>query len=56
MIHHFLIFLFHRFDNVFDNDAKQSRVYESVKDVLPNVLNGQNATIFGYGPTGAGNF
>ena len=46
--------LFHRFDKVFSDDAAQSKIYEDVKSLVPNVLNGQNATIFGYGPTGAG--
>ena len=52
----FVISLLHRFDNVFDSDAKQSEVYGHVKSIIPNILNGQNATIFGYGPTGAGNY
>jgi len=44
----------YEFDNVFDSDAKQSEIYAHVKSIVPNILNGQNATIFGYGPTGAG--
>lgn len=26
----------------------------SVKNILPHILNGQNASVFAYGPTGAG--
>ncbi|XP_065055054.1 kinesin-like protein KIF22-B [Rhopilema esculentum] len=44
----------YEFDKVFSDDAAQSKIYEDVKSLVPNVLNGQNATIFGYGPTGAG--
>ena len=51
-----IISLLPRFDNVFDSDAKQNEIYGHVKSIVPNILNGQNATIFGYGPTGAGNY
>jgi len=38
------------FDRVFDRDATQQDVYEATsKPLLPNVLNGFNATVFAYG-------
>ena len=43
------------FDAFFDKDSNQKQVYEScVKPLLMHTLNGQNASVFAYGPTGAG--
>lgn len=43
------------FDRVFGENSTQQQVYENcVKDLLPGVLNGYNATVFAYGATGAG--
>uniref|UniRef100_A0AAY4DGE6 Kinesin-like protein n=1 Tax=Denticeps clupeoides TaxID=299321 RepID=A0AAY4DGE6_9TELE len=48
-------FLFLRFDVFHGDQATQQEVFlSSVKPVLPHVLNGQNASVFAYGPTGAG--
>ncbi|CAG9322571.1 unnamed protein product [Blepharisma stoltei] len=42
-------------DHIFDPDAKQSDIYETVgKPVIEDVLNGYNGTIFAYGQTGSG--
>ena len=43
------------FDVFHGEETTQQEVFlSSVKPVLPHVLNGQNASIFAYGPTGAG--
>ncbi|KAI4501401.1 hypothetical protein M0802_003278 [Mischocyttarus mexicanus] len=43
------------FDVVFGEDATQEAVYESTaKNLVQDVLNGYNATVFAYGATGAG--
>ncbi|KAI0921236.1 hypothetical protein AcW2_006272 [Taiwanofungus camphoratus] len=43
------------FDRVFDHEARQQDVYQdTAKPLLPNLLEGYNATIFAYGATGCG--
>jgi len=43
------------FDRVFDENASQIELFENTtKFLLPGVLNGFNATVFAYGPTGSG--
>lgn len=43
------------FDAVFDDQSTQSQVFEkSVKPFIPNLILGQNVTVFAYGATGAG--
>eukprot|EP00049_Salpingoeca_infusionum_P019198 m.360736 g.360736 ORF g.360736 m.360736 type:complete len:1098 (+) comp19151_c0_seq1:623-3916(+) len=43
------------FDAVFDGETDQQAVYaQTTKPLLKGVLNGYNATVFAYGPTGAG--
>ncbi|KAI4489205.1 hypothetical protein M0804_004703 [Polistes exclamans] len=43
------------FDVVFGEDATQEAVYENTtKNLVQDVLNGYNATVFAYGATGAG--
>ncbi|XP_059157154.1 kinesin-like protein KIF19 isoform X2 [Physella acuta] len=43
------------FDCIFDGSCSQEHVYEeTTKFLIPNVTNGYNATVFAYGPTGAG--
>lgn len=43
------------FDYAFDNTSSQEQVYEATcKFLLDSVLNGFNATVFAYGPTGSG--
>ncbi|KAM7152111.1 kinesin-like protein KIF19 [Macrochelys suwanniensis] len=43
------------FDMVFDHKATQEEVYVSTtKNLVEGVISGYNATIFAYGPTGAG--
>ncbi|MBW0471171.1 hypothetical protein O181_010886 [Austropuccinia psidii MF-1] len=43
------------FDRVFEESATQEEVYEgSAKDLISDVLNGFNATVFAYGATGCG--
>lgn len=43
------------FDNVFDVDASQATVYESmVKPLVQNSKAGYNCTVFAYGQTGTG--
>lgn len=37
-----------------ENTTQQEVFLSSVKTILPHVLNGQNASVFAYGPTGAG--
>ncbi|XP_069782984.1 kinesin-like protein KIF22 isoform X2 [Narcine bancroftii] len=45
----------YNFDAFYGDDSSQQEVYVgSVKPVLAHVLNGQNASVFAYGPTGAG--
>ncbi|XP_028826541.1 kinesin-like protein KIF22 isoform X2 [Denticeps clupeoides] len=45
----------YQFDVFHGDQATQQEVFlSSVKPVLPHVLNGQNASVFAYGPTGAG--
>ncbi|XP_033108529.1 kinesin-like protein KIF22-B [Anneissia japonica] len=45
----------YEFDAVHNSTASQEDIYKSsVSSVLKEVLNGQNASIFAYGPTGAG--
>ncbi|TRY91596.1 hypothetical protein DNTS_021758, partial [Danionella cerebrum] len=45
----------YQFDVFHDEQTTQKEVFlTSVKPVLPHVLNGQNASVFAYGPTGAG--
>ncbi|XP_031424026.1 kinesin-like protein KIF22 isoform X2 [Clupea harengus] len=47
--------LHYDFDMFHDEKSTQKEVFvESVKPVLPHILNGQNASVFAYGPTGAG--
>ncbi|XP_042197114.1 kinesin-like protein KIF19 [Callorhinchus milii] len=43
------------FDVVFDHTASQEDVYmATTKDLIEGVISGYNATVFAYGPTGAG--
>ena len=43
------------FDRIFDENSTQEEVFESTtKDLLENVLDGYNATVFAYGATGCG--
>ena len=43
------------FDQVFGETSSQEMVFNSTsKFLLPAVLNGYNATVFAYGPTGTG--
>lgn len=45
----------YHFDAFHGEDTTQQQVFvSSVKPILPHVLNGQNASVFAYGPTGAG--
>ncbi|XP_072889615.1 kinesin-like protein KIF22 [Hemitrygon akajei] len=45
----------YHFDAFYGDDSTQQELYVgSVRPVLAHVLNGQNASIFAYGPTGAG--
>ncbi|KAJ7984469.1 hypothetical protein DPEC_G00355150 [Dallia pectoralis] len=45
----------YQFDAFHDERATQQEVFlSSVKPILPHILNGQNASVFAYGPTGAG--
>lgn len=44
-----------RFNGFFDEDSTQETLYHnSVCPLIPYVLQGQNASVFAYGPTGAG--
>jgi len=44
-----------RFDVFHGEQTTQQEVFlTSVKPILPHILNGQNASVFAYGPTGAG--
>ncbi|XP_063444138.1 kinesin-like protein KIF19 [Mytilus trossulus] len=43
------------FDCTFDSNALQDEVYKNTtRSLLPNIINGYNATVFAYGATGAG--
>ncbi|CAF95685.1 unnamed protein product, partial [Tetraodon nigroviridis] len=45
----------YHFDAFYGEKTTQQEVFlSSVKPILPHVLNGQNASVFAYGPTGAG--
>lgn len=45
----------YQFDVFHGEQTTQQEVFlSSVKPILPHVLNGQNASVFAYGPTGAG--
>lgn len=45
----------YHFDAFHGEETTQREVFlSSVKTVLPNILTGQNASVFAYGPTGAG--
>ncbi|XP_041038106.1 kinesin-like protein KIF22 isoform X1 [Carcharodon carcharias] len=45
----------YNFDAFYGDDSSQQEIYMgSVKPILSHVLNGQNASVFAYGPTGAG--
>lgn len=44
-----------RFDVFHGEQTNQQEVFlSSVKPIIPHILNGQNASVFAYGPTGAG--
>lgn len=38
-----------KFDKVFDFDASQEEIFDTVKDVVDGTLDGYNGTIFAYG-------
>ena len=42
------------FDRVFDEEASQADIYNTVSPFVQSVLEGYNATVFAYGQTGAG--
>ncbi|XP_030611242.1 kinesin-like protein KIF22 [Archocentrus centrarchus] len=44
----------YHFDVFHGEQTTQQEVFLSVKPILPHILNGQNASVFAYGPTGAG--
>ncbi|XP_048846933.1 kinesin-like protein KIF22 [Brienomyrus brachyistius] len=45
----------YQFDAFHGEQASQQEIFlSSVKPILPHVLSGQNASVFAYGPTGAG--
>ncbi|XP_008300735.1 kinesin-like protein KIF22 [Stegastes partitus] len=45
----------YHFDAFHDEQTTQQEVFlSSVKPILPHILQGQNASVFAYGPTGAG--
>ncbi|KAK7123085.1 hypothetical protein R3I94_020010 [Phoxinus phoxinus] len=45
----------YQFDVFHGEETTQQEVFlTSVKPILPHILNGQNASVFAYGPTGAG--
>lgn len=45
----------YQFDAFHGEQTSQQQVFvSSVKPILPHILNGQNASVFAYGPTGAG--
>jgi len=44
-----------KFDGIFDQKAAQHEVFEGIaKDIIANVIEGYNGTIFAYGQTGSG--
>lgn len=50
-----LISVFPSFDAFHGEQTTQQEVFiSSVKPILPHILKGQNASVFAYGPTGAG--
>lgn len=44
----------YHFDAFHGEQTTQQEVFLNVKPILPHILNGQNACVFAYGPTGAG--
>ncbi|XP_078599630.1 kinesin-like protein KIF22 [Branchiostoma floridae x Branchiostoma japonicum] len=45
----------YEFDAFYDEDANQDKIFKSsVQNLLEHTLHGQNASVFAYGPTGAG--
>ncbi|XP_029311596.1 kinesin-like protein KIF22 [Cottoperca gobio] len=44
----------YHFDVIHGEQTTQQEVFRSVKPILPHLLSGQNASVFAYGPTGAG--
>lgn len=49
------ISVFLSFDAFHGEQTTQQEVFlASVKPILPHILKGQNASVFAYGPTGAG--
>ncbi|KAK5850802.1 hypothetical protein PBY51_001647 [Eleginops maclovinus] len=44
----------YHFDAFHGEQTTQQDIFLTVKPILPHVLNGQNASVFAYGPTGAG--
>ena len=49
------LWCFVRFERVFDSTESQLTVYNGcAKDLVQHPMNGRNASIFAYGPTGAG--
>ena len=47
--------MFFRFNGFFDEDSTQETLYHnSVCPLIPYLLQGHNASVFAYGPTGAG--
>lgn len=50
-----LCLMFVRFARVFGPNSSQAEVYSHcIEPLLCRVLNGQNASVFAYGPTGSG--
>eukprot|EP00058_Branchiostoma_floridae_P002101 XP_002587589.1 hypothetical protein BRAFLDRAFT_95735 [Branchiostoma floridae] len=46
----------YEFDAFYDEDTNQDKIFKSsVQNLLEHTLHGQNASVFAYGPTGAGN-
>lgn len=46
---------FNRFEHVFGPESTQEQVYlRCVRPLLSRVMDGQNASVFAYGPTGSG--
>ena len=47
--------LFFRFEKVHGPKCTQQNIYDDhVKILIPHVINGKNASVLAYGPTGAG--
>ncbi|XP_030066441.1 kinesin-like protein KIF22 [Microcaecilia unicolor] len=45
----------YQFNAFYGEDSTQKEIYTgSIEPILPHLLNGQNASVFAYGPTGAG--